>query len=192
MSKPQIIFVVGGPGAGKGTQCAMIKKELGLETYSTGDILRGVVKEKKIDGWKELADDMSQGKLIKTERLLFFLKQTLLASTNKKILLDGYPRNQENIDEWNKSMKESVDVVGVLYFDCTAEEMTRRVLSRNEGRADDNAETMKKRLATFEKETRPLVPQLEKFPNFIRIDCNDKKDVIFEKIKKEMKDKKLI
>ena len=45
MSKPQAIFVMGGPGARKGTQCDKLAKEFGFATFSTGDLLRGVVKE---------------------------------------------------------------------------------------------------------------------------------------------------
>lgn len=190
--KPEIIFVVGGPGAGKGTQCARLKSELGFETYSTGDILRGVVKEQKAEGWQQLQEDMIQGKLISSERLLFYLKHTLLNSGGAKILLDGFPRNQENLDVWDMLMKDCVELKGVLYFDCSNEEMKKRVLGRNEGRADDNEETIKKRIDTFEKETRPLKPQLETMGAFIRVDCNKSKEDIFQDIKMKLKEAKLI
>ena len=145
MSKPQVIFVMGGPGAGKGTQCAKLVKEFGFATYSTGDLLRGVVKEKKAEGWQQLEADMKEGKLISSERVLFYLKDAILKSKNKKILVDGYPRNQENMDVWDKMMKDVVDVKAALFFDCPAEEMKKRILGRNEGRADDNEKTILKR-----------------------------------------------
>ena len=160
--KPRIVFVIGGPGCGKGTQCKMIVEEFKFATFSTGDILRAVVKEQKVEGWKELADDMAAGKLISSERLMKFLKVKILDCPNKKILVDGYPRNQENIDVWEKEMKDCVEVKGALFFDCSAEEMKRRLLGRNEGRADDNEKTIIKRIDTFEKETRPLAKYFEK------------------------------
>ena len=86
MSKPQVIFVMGGPGAGKGTQCAKLVKEFGFATFSTGDLLRGVVKEQKAEGWQQLEADMKEGKLISSERVLFYLKDAILKSDNKKIL----------------------------------------------------------------------------------------------------------
>ena len=191
MSKPQVIFVMGGPGAGKGTQCARLVKELGFATFSTGDLLRGVVKEKKAEGWEQLDADMKEGKLISSERVLFYLKDAILKSDNKKILVDGYPRNQENMDVWDKVMKDVVDVKAALFFDCPAEEMKKRILGRSQGRADDNEATIKKRIDVFEKETRPLTPIFEKQGILIKIDCFRTKEEIFEDIKKKLVELKL-
>ena len=191
MSKPQVIFVMGGPGAGKGTQCAKLVKEFGFTTFSTGDLLRGVVKEQKAEGWQQLAADMKEGKLISSERVLFYLKDAISKSSNKKILVDGYPRNQENMDVWDKVMKDAVDVRAALFFDCPAEEMKKRILGRKEGRADDNEKTIIKRIDVFDKETRPLAPIFEKKGILIRIDCNRTIDQIFEDIKKKLIELKL-
>ncbi len=191
MSKPQVIFVMGGPGAGKGTQCAKLVKELGFATFSTGDLLRGVVKEQKAEGWEQLAADMKEGKLISSERVLFYLKDAIMKSDNKKILVDGYPRNQENMDVWEKVMKDVVEVKAALFFDCPAEEMKKRILGRGQGRADDNEKTILKRIDVFDKETRPLAPIFEKQGILIRIDCNRTREEIFEDIKKKLIELKL-
>ena len=182
---------MGGPGAGKGTQCARLVKEFGFATFSTGDLLRGVVKEKKAEGWQQLESDMKEGKLISSERVLFYLKDAISKSSNKKILVDGYPRNQENMDVWDKVMKDAVDVKAALFFDCPAEEMKKRILGRKEGRADDNEKTILKRIDVFDKETRPLAPIFEKKGILIRIDCNRTIDQIFEDIKKKLIELKL-
>ena len=191
MSKPQVIFVMGGPGAGKGTQCKKIVEEFKFATFSTGDLLRAVVKEKKAEGWQQLDADMKEGKLISSERVLFYLKDAILKSNSKKILVDGLPRNQENLDVWNKTMNGVVDVRAALFFDCSAEEMKKRILGRNEGRADDNEKTILKRIDVFEKETRPLAPIFEKQGLLVRIDCNRTKDEIFADIKKKLVELKL-
>ena len=191
MSKPQVIFVMGGPGAGKGTQCAKLVKEFGFATFSTGDLLRGVVKEQKAEGWQQLEADMKEGKLISSERVLFYLKDAMLKSDKKKILVDGYPRNQENMDVWDKVMKDVVEVKAALFFGCPAEEMKKRILGRGEGRADDNEKTILKRIDVFDKETRPLAPIFEKQGILIRIDCNRTKDEIFEDLKKKIIELKL-
>ena len=186
MSKPQIIFVMGGPGAGKGTQCKRIVEEFGFATFSTGDLLRGVVKEKKAEGWEQLDADMKAGKLISSERVLFYLRDAILKSDNKKILVDGYPRNLENMIAWDKMIGDAVDVKAALFFDCSAEEMRRRILGRNEGRADDNEKTIMKRIDVFEKETRPLAPMFEEQGILVRIDCNRTKEEIFDDNKKKL------
>ena len=102
--KPQVIFIIGGPGVGKGTICKYIANDFNFATFSTGDLLRAVVKEKKVKGWEELDLDMKEGNLISSERVLFYLKDAILKSDKKIIFIDGYPRNQENFDVWNKFM----------------------------------------------------------------------------------------
>ena len=185
-TKPKIIFVMGGPGAGKGTQCKRIVEEFGFATFSTGDLLRGVVREKKAEGWEQLDADMKAGKLISSERVLFYLRDAILKSENKKILVDGYPRNIENMIAWDKMIGDTVEVKAALFFDCSAEEMRRRILGRNEGRADDNEQTIMKRIDVFEKETRPLAPIFEEQGLLVRIDCNRTKEEIFEDIKRKI------
>ena len=135
--KPRIVFVIGGPGCGKGTQCKRIVQNFKYVSFSTGDLLRQYVKDKK-DGYEDIDNQMKEGKLISSSTLMKVLKEYIMDSRNKKILVDGYPRNQENIDEWEKQMKGSVEVKGALYIEVTNEEITKKSLGRNEGRADDN------------------------------------------------------
>ena len=188
--KPRIVFVIGGPGCGKGTQCKRIVKNFGYVSFSTGDLLRQYVKDKK-DGYEDIDNQMKEGKLISSATLMKVLKEYIMDSRNKKILVDGYPRNQENIDEWEKQMKGLVDVKGALYIEVSNEEMTKRLLGRNEGRADDNEETIKKRLTTFEKETKPIVAYFEKQGNLIKIDGMKTVDEISKDIENKFKEKGL-
>ena len=191
LSKACVVFVIGGPGSGKGTQCAKIKTEFNYNHLSTGDILRTVVKEQKAPGWQQLDSDMKEGKLIDSETLMKFIKFSIQGSTNKKILLDGFPRNKENLDCWNKNMGDVADVKGVLYFEVSDEEMKRRLLGRNEGRADDNEETIAKRLATFNNDTKPIIEFYEKQGNLIKIDASRTVDEIFDNVKTEFNNRKL-
>ena len=192
MNKPQVIFVIGGPGVGKGTICKYIKDDFNFATFSTGDLLRAVVKEKKVEGWEKLDSDMKEGKLISSERVLFYLKDAILKSEQKLIFIDGYPRNKENIDSWNKIMPDIVDIKAVFFFDCTHELMKKRIYGRKDGRADDNEETILKRINVFEKETKPLISIYEEQGILIRIDCNKKMEDIYEDVKKVLSDLKLI
>ena len=193
MQKPQIIFVIGGPGVGKGTICKYIVDDFNFVSFSTGDILRSVVKEKKIEGWEKIESDMKEGKLISSERILYLLKDAILKSNKKVIFIDGYPRNKENIDAWYKIMNDFVYIKAVFFFDCSHDIMKKRINGRKkDGRADDNEETIIKRINIFEKETKPLIPFLEAKENLIKIDCNKKMEDIYEDVKKVMKDLKII
>ncbi len=75
--------------------------------------------------------------------------------------MDGFPRNAENVQHWNKLVADAVNVAFVLYLDCPEEIMSKRLLSRaaTSGRADDNAATIAKRFAVFNAETVPVVKQ---------------------------------
>ena len=189
--KARVVFVIGGPGSGKGTQCAKIKDEFKYNHMSTGDVLRTVVKEKKAPGWQELEADMKEGKLISSQKLISFVKVGIVASPNKKILLDGFPRNKENLDEWNKQMKDVADVVAVVYFELADEVMKERLLGRNEGRADDNEETIAKRISTFNQETKPVIDAYEKEGKVIKIDASKSVDDVFAEVKQKFTEKKL-
>ena len=189
--KARVVFVIGGPGSGNGTQCTKIKDEFNYNHMSTGDILRNVVKEKQGSAWQELEADMKEGKLIPSEKLISFVKLGIMSSKNKKILLDGFPRNQDNINEWNKQMKNVADVVAVVYFEVPDDVMKQRLLGRNEGRADDNEETIAKRLETFNAETKPVIDTYEKEGKLIKIDATKSVDEVFTDVKNKFMEKKL-
>lgn len=190
-SKVKVVFVVGGPGCGKGTQCAKIKAQYNYEHLSTGDILRDIVKNQTHPKWKELDDKMKAGQFVSSAELIGFVKDAFKALGDKKVLLDGFPRNKDNIDEWNKQMTDVAEIKGVLYFVCPKEVMKQRMLGRNEGRADDNEVTMIKRIDNFEKETISILSQYEKDGTLMKIDALKLKDEVFQEVQKLFDEKHL-
>ncbi|XP_063233650.1 adenylate kinase isoenzyme 1-like isoform X2 [Bacillus rossius redtenbacheri] len=152
-----IIWVLGGPGSGKGTQCEKIVAKYGFTHLSTGDLLRSEVQSGSPRG-KQLTAIMEQGELVPVEDVLELLKEAMEASmpTSKGFLIDGYPRElcQGIIFE-----EKVATCTLILNFDVSPETMTVRLLHRAEtsGRADDNEETIKKRLQTFAKHTQPVI-----------------------------------
>ena len=195
MKKAEIIFIIGGPGVGKGTICSYLNNDYPniIKTFSTGDILRSVVKEKKIEGWEILEEDMKKGNLINSERVLFYLKEAILSSEIKNILIDGYPRNNENLEIWDKNMKNIAEIKAVLFFDGNHDIMMKRIHKRKDGREDDkNDDIIRKRIQVFEKETKPLVDIFEKRRILKRINCNNDFDMIYNDVKKALRDLKII
>ena len=160
--QPNVLFVVGGPGSGKGTQCSQLKEKYLFEHLSTGDLLRAEVKSGSKTGAK-LQKIMSEGGLVPTIELLGLLRTAMeqkgWADTN--FLVDGFPRNQENIDSFKKNLQPDVQLLGTLFFELDKETMKERCMSRNEGRADDNIKTIKKRLRTYITETLPVIKNLD-------------------------------
>ncbi|MCQ2820656.1 MAG: nucleoside monophosphate kinase [archaeon] len=189
-TKPQILFIVGGPGCGKNTNCHRLVKQLGCEHLSTGDILRAIVAKQENPKWEELAQTMQNGGLVSSEDLLYFVKEELASRQGKLILLDGFPRNAENMEEWKKQkIDEVVDLLGAIYFECPEEVLTQRCLGRNEGRADDNEEAILKRIEVFKSQTVPIIESLD---NLIRIDSNRDKLEIAKDLFDQLKAKNII
>ena len=93
---------MGGPGAGKGTQCGiLLKKYPNLDSFSCGDLLRHKCKDGSKEG-KQLAALMAEGKLVSSETTVGLMAEYMRNSTKNVFLADGFPRNQENIDVWEK------------------------------------------------------------------------------------------
>ncbi|XP_055577104.1 adenylate kinase isoenzyme 1 isoform X2 [Falco biarmicus] len=153
----KIIFVVGGPGSGKGTQCEKIVQKYGYTHLSTGDLLRAEVSSGSERG-KKLQAIMEKGELVPLDTVLDMLRDAMVAKADvsKGFLIDGYPREVKQGEEFEKKIAPPTLL---LYVDAGKETMVKRLLKRGEtsGRVDDNEETIKKRLDTYYKATEPVI-----------------------------------
>jgi adenylate kinase family enzyme len=153
---------------------------------STGDLLREEVK-KGGELAERLEEIMKQGKLVSSALLVELLKKTMKERgwENKKFLLDGFPRNLENVYEWNRQIGEEAHIDFILYLEVDYKTMLDRLLKRalTSGRADDNEATIKKRFETFEKETLPVIREFEKQNKVKKINSSGHKNETYEKVK---------
>lgn len=188
-----VIFVLGGPGSGKGTQCSELKNHHGFIHVSTGDLLR---EAKDGDGpnAKYIADTMANGDLVKSDILVEIIAERFKKSKGEKFLLDGFPRSQENIDSWMKIIGTTVDTPLAIYFNCSNETMKNRILERSKtsGRADDNEEAIVNRLKVFEDQTMPILNYFESKNKLVRIDCEAAPAEVFKSTQSHLKEKKVI
>lgn len=169
MSTAQVIFVLGGPGAGKGTQCANISRVYGYVHLSMGDLLREELLTQSTDA-NLIRQHITQGTLVPIDIVMRLLQ----AAINKyrqqgksKFLIDGFPRNKDNLEAWRRTFEgknSDVRVQLVLFFDCPEEEMERRLLKRGEtsGRDDDNAASIRSRFKTFKELSRSILDEYER------------------------------
>ncbi|KAF4703159.1 hypothetical protein FOZ62_008212, partial [Perkinsus olseni] len=158
---PTVVFVLGGPGAGKGTQCDLIEKEFGFVHLSAGDLLR---EERNREGseYGDLIEKyIREGAIVPVEITVNLLKRAMEKHDweHGKFLIDGFPRNEDNLDGWERVLGGKVDEKFCLFFDCPEDVMEKRLLSRGKtsGRSDDNLESIRKRFRTYEAETRPII-----------------------------------
>jgi adenylate kinase len=156
-AKLPIVWILGGPGSGKGTQCEKIVEKYGYTHLSSGDLLREELKSGSALG-KQLSDIMEKGQLVPMFVVLDMLAEAMLLrlSGSKGFLIDGYPREVAQGKEFEK---EIASCTKILYFDVSDATMTERLLARGKasGRVDDNEATIKKRLDTFHQHSKPVI-----------------------------------
>ncbi|XP_045515333.1 adenylate kinase isoenzyme 1 isoform X1 [Pieris brassicae] len=179
-SKKPIVWVLGGPGSGKGTQCEKIIAKYGFTHLSTGDLLRAEVKSGS-DRAKCLTAIMERGELVPNDVVLDLLKEAIMARAeeSKGFLIDGYPREKSQGIAFEKSI---APVTVIIYFEASSDTLTKRLLGRaaSSGRADDNEDTIKLRLKTF-LQNNDLV--LAQYPEKLkRINAEDSVDSIFSQV----------
>ncbi|CDI97370.1 adenylate kinase [Echinococcus multilocularis] len=181
----KVIFVLGGPGSGKGAQCKKIVAKYGFNHLSSGDLLRDEVQSGSPRG-KELQAIMEKGELVSLEVVLALIKDAMLKLINKSpyFLIDGYPRE---LEQGTRFEKEVAQCFAALYFEVSEEVMKQRLLKRGEtsGRADDNEATIVQRLKTFEEKTEPVIKHYTQKGIVIKIDASKTIDEVFAVVVQE-------
>ncbi|GAQ90693.1 adenylate kinase [Klebsormidium nitens] len=150
-----VVFVLGGPGCGKGTQCARMVADFGFQHLSAGDLLRAEVQKGSALG-QQLDATMKEGGLVPVDVTLALLRAAMKASPVKRFLVDGFPRAVDQAVAFEASVAAPNLV---LFFDCPLETMQARLMKRGEssGRADDNPATIQKRFDTFLSQSLPVL-----------------------------------
>lgn len=177
---PTVVFVLGGPGAGKGTQCANIVRDFEFVHLSAGDLLRAHMKSGSPEG-NMVADMIKQGQIVPSEVTVNLLLDAMKASGKDRFLIDGFPRNKENRDAWERTAGYDCDFV--LFFDCPEDVMTKRLLGRNEGRTDDNIETIKKRFKTFRDSSMPVIDYYKKMDKVRDVNSDQTPEEVYAQTK---------
>ena len=156
--KKHLLFL-GPPGAGKGTQAALLSEATSYLHLSTGELLR-----KEIDLGTDLGNQvkeiMNKGELVGDKLVLEIVKRNLKIS-KKGWILDGYPRNLSQVKSLNDvlvKLNQQLEIVFCL--DVPDEVLIERLLLR--GRNDDNEETIKTRLKIYKETTEPLIEHYKK------------------------------
>ena len=154
------ILLIGPPGAGKGTQAALLAKHFGIPAISTGDIFRENVRNETPLGLEAKAF-MDRGEYVPDSLTNALVRDRLnQPDAVDGFLLDGYPRTIDQVEELDDILDETnkkLDVVVQLTAD--SEELLRRLSGRAEeqGRSDDTPEVIKRRLGVYEEQTAPLI-----------------------------------
>lgn len=147
------IVLIGIQGSGKSTQGNLLSKKLGIPYLSTGHIFRDLARKKSKLG-RYIKETMSAGYLILDERTIEIVKDYLAKEEYKKgYILDGFPRTLAQAN----AFKDSIDKV--IYLCVSDAEALKRLLVKNgqEGRPDNTARAIEKRIELFHKLTKPVL-----------------------------------
>lgn len=148
--------LLGPPGAGKGTQAAILSEKLGVPHISTGDLFRANIGQGTPLG-VEAKSYIDAGKLVPTDVTARMVEDRLNQDDAANgFLLDGFPRTVEQADILAELLeKKGQKLDGVINFEASEDVVVERMLAR--GRADDNEETIRTRLGVYRDETFPLI-----------------------------------
>jgi len=188
LTRPRVVFVVGGPGSGKGTQCERIAKDFGYVHLSAGDLLRA---ERKVEGsplGAVIEKAIIEGGTVPSEVIAGLLEQAMRAAGWAEVgfVVDGYPRSAEQLKGWEATLSTKVDFMFCLSLEVGEKEMNKRLLGRSQssGRADDNEETIKKRFVTFGEETGPLLAYFESAGKLRKVNGEKEPDKVWKEVQK--------
>lgn len=189
--KPNVVFVLGGPGAGKGTMCDLAEIQLEWTHLSTGDLLRA---EQKAGGPTNqiIKEYIEAGKLVPNEIVVRLLKDAMEKVTRttgkRNFLIDGFPRSFSNLEAWYEVFGREEELPTMLYFECPFEVLEKRILGRAKysGRSDDNVESMKLRFDTFKAETLPTVEFFKSKSKCIELDTSQDREAVYELLRNQL------
>ena len=154
------IVIFGAPGSGKGTQSEKIVEKYGINHISTGDVLRAEIKNGTELG-KTAKGYIDQGQLIPDELMIDILASVFDSFKDSKgVIFDGFPRTIAQAEALKKMLAERGQDVSVMVdLEVPEDELMVRLIKRGKdsGRADDNEETIKKRLHVYHSQTAPLI-----------------------------------
>ncbi|XP_038905453.1 UMP-CMP kinase 3 isoform X2 [Benincasa hispida] len=124
---------------------------------------------------------IKEGKIVPSEVTIKLLQRAIEESGNENFLIDGFPRNEENRAAFE--VVTGIEPSVVLFFDCPEEVMEKRLLRRNEGRVDDNIETIRKRFRVFLESSIPVIQYYESKGKVRKIDAARPVEEVFESVK---------
>lgn len=189
-----VIFVLGGPGAGKGTQCARLVQDHQFVHLSAGDLLRAEQTRQGSQYGELIKNHIREGKIVPMEVTIKLLENAMRSELDqsgsveggkkkKRFLIDGFPRQMDQAIKFDESVCPSSLV---LFLVCPENILQERLLERGKtsGRDDDNAESIKKRFQTFINTSMPVVDYYRKQGKVVDIDSSKTIDQVYEEIVK--------
>ncbi|KAG8998708.1 UMP-CMP kinase [Tulasnella sp. JGI-2019a] len=194
--KVKVIFVLGGPGVGKGTQCANLVRDYGFVHLSAGDLLRAEQNREGSEFGELIKKNIREGTIVPMEVTIKLLENAIKDALDKphpnevgwedgrgRFLVDGFPRKMDQAVKFDEDVCPSSYVI---FFRLTEEIMLERLTERGKtsGREDDNEESIKKRFRTFEETSMPVIDYYRQQNKVVDIDASPSVADVYVEVKK--------
>ena len=183
-----VFFILGGPGAGKGTQCQQLVNKFPISHLSAGELLRQEMARPESEYGQLISSLIADGKIVPSRITVQLLLNAIKEHPNKVFLIDGFPRNEENRLIWEELADPNVfEVIKCITIDVCKETMRKRILGRSidSGRSDDNEAAIIKRFDTFEQQTCPIIEYYGKIGKLLRVSGEEEVSEVFKIFDKE-------
>ncbi|VDK35564.1 unnamed protein product [Taenia asiatica] len=186
-----VIFMLGGPGSGKGTICPSIASHFNMIHLSAGELLRKEMNTSNSKLSAEIESYMKAGTIVPVAVTCSLLYNAMLEGYRSQkcinYLVDGFPRNEDNKSGWEASMSDKAKVLQVVVLDCPDNVCIERCLRRHSGRIDDNEQTLKKRqvdvIVQFKTEGLPVIEYYTQKGLVTHIDGSKSKEEVIDAVK---------
>jgi adenylate kinase len=188
MTKPDIIFMMGPSGVGKGTQSQFLQEKYGYFHWENGAILRSMGNYKLKNG-AILSEFIADGNFLPEEDIMDIVWAKIAEiPEGTQVIFDGIPRTLYQAQRMTQSFRDKGKKIATIYLDAHDEELVRRLLERakTQGRADDHLEAITKRLAQFRELTAPALEYLRKETEFHDIDSRPPIPEVAEAIERKL------
>ncbi|EFQ90693.1 hypothetical protein CFE70_008328 [Pyrenophora teres f. teres 0-1] len=189
-----VLFVLGGPGAGKGTQCQKLVSDYGFKHLSAGDLLREEQDREGSEFGEMIKTYIKEGTIVPMEVTVQLLENAMrssIESSNNMFLIDGFPRKLDQAHAFERSVCPSKFTI---FFDCSEASMEKRLLQRGEtsGRADDNPESIRKRFRTFVETSMPVVTEFESQGRVVKVNAEMSPDEVYKHVQEKLKERGIV
>ncbi|KAF1845909.1 UMP-CMP kinase-like protein [Cucurbitaria berberidis CBS 394.84] len=194
-SEVTVIFVLGGPGAGKGTQCQKLVSDYGFKHLSAGDLLREEQDRPGSEFGEMIKSNIKEGIIVPMEVTIQLLENAMKAQIEaegeawkKLFLIDGFPRKLDQAHAFERTVVPSKFT---LFFDCSEAVMEKRLLQRGEtsGRSDDNLESIKKRFRVFVETSMPVVNEFESQNRVVKVSAERSPEEVYRDVQAKFRER---
>lgn len=181
------IILCGAPGGGKGTQSQFIVDKYGLKHLSTGEVLRAEIKSGTALG-KEIDELISKGNLVPDDMMYGVIENYIanLPQDCKGTIFDGYPRTVAQAEALTELLKKYN--MEAIMIDLLVDEqlLIQRLIERGKvsGRADDNLNTIRHRIAVYHNQTEPIAHYYLHQGNYFAVNGNQPVEDVFLQIQR--------